>query len=545
MKKNLIYYMFGILFLLGACYDDKGNYNYSEINEIVVDLAESYVLPLTDTTLVIRPNISQTLLDRKDNLTYTWQCSNSTFASAGNADTISYADTVAIVINPDSSEINYNYYLRFNIYDHEYGIMHPYQTRIQVFKPYQGAWMVLHKQGGETRLGSVEYLGEERTSNNDVYYPATGKKLQGEPVNIACHDFAIASEYFENIEPAGSPAYGYDILMMVTSDGQESGIYNYLNHFYQWNSLQNMIYPDDRNSFDYSKVTTLQGENAYTLCISNGTLYQAYYGLKFYKVQPATDVTGDINITCGSIVGQSPIAYDSDGRRFLYYPARTNGTTNLEPDNFDPATDNTATLNLVPNRPGDAGYGIVDLNAIPEDQEMLYIGQGFKYGELPANVYGYAFAKGSENSYVYEFDAQSFYNSNKLLINYHILTTPEGVDENSCFASGCAYNGILFYTSGNKVYRLDFSQKGGSVSVIYTHSKGTITSMEFAKAGKSTPAATYPEYIYNPNQELGIAIDNGNGTSDFVILDLNTAGSVDESHIFERTFGTIKDIAYI
>ena len=66
MKKNLIYYMFGILFLLGACYDDKGNYNYSEINEIVVDLAESYVLPLTDTTLVIRPNISQTLLDRKD-----------------------------------------------------------------------------------------------------------------------------------------------------------------------------------------------------------------------------------------------------------------------------------------------------------------------------------------------------------------------------------------------------------------------------------------------------------------------------------------------
>ena len=185
------------------------------------------------------------------------------------------------------------------------------------------------------------------------------------------------------------------------------------------------------------------------------------------------------------------------------------------------------------------------IQAVDEGQMEAARSIGFKYGELPANVYGYAFAKGSENSYVYEFDAQSFYNSNKLLINYHILTTPEGVDENSCFASGCAYNGILFYTSGNKVYRLDFSQKGGSVSVIYTHPKGTITSMEFAKAGKSTPAATYPEYIYNPNQELGIAIDNGDGTSDFVILDLNTAGSVDESHIFERTFGTIKDIAYI
>lgn len=55
--KNLIY-IIGMLFLAAACYDDKGNYDYSEINEISVELPESYGLRLTDTTLVIRPVIS-------------------------------------------------------------------------------------------------------------------------------------------------------------------------------------------------------------------------------------------------------------------------------------------------------------------------------------------------------------------------------------------------------------------------------------------------------------------------------------------------------
>lgn len=54
VMKNLIY-IIGMLFLAAACYDDKGNYDYSEINEISVELPESYGLRLTDTTLVIRP----------------------------------------------------------------------------------------------------------------------------------------------------------------------------------------------------------------------------------------------------------------------------------------------------------------------------------------------------------------------------------------------------------------------------------------------------------------------------------------------------------
>ena len=76
------------------------------------------------------------------------------------------------------------------------------------------------------------------------------------------------------------------------------------------------------------------------------------------------------------------------------------------------------------------------------------------------------------------------------------------MDESSCFASGSVYNGILFYTAGNKVYRLDFTQEGGSASVIYTHPQGTITSMEFAKPYKSTPAELYPDLAPYYKDEL-------------------------------------------
>lgn len=546
MKKNLIYYMFGMLFLLGACYDDKGNYDYSEINEIIVNLPELYSLRLTDTTIVIRPEISQSLHNQKDNLTYTWQCSNSSFSTAANADTISFADTVAIHINPEAEEIAYNYYLRFNVYDHEYGIMHPYQTQIQISKPYQGAWMILHKQDGESRLGTVEYIGMERYATNDVYYPANGKKLQGEPIAITCHDYASAN-FLENVEPLGYPVWGYDILMIVTDNPKESGMYNYLDHFNQWISIEDLLSLDIRYTFDFSKVSLLQGEGFTTICISDGVLYQGNQGCKLYKILTDDDVTGDIDITCGTMCGFTPVFFDQAGRRFLYFNQNAN-SGDPDPTYFDATTENAAKLSLIPNRPDNVQYGTVDPTKIPADQEVLYLGQGFQYD--PTISYGiscYAFAKGSNNqSYIYEFRSSGIYNNrDKAFAGYYTINTPDGIDENTCFASNIAYNGILFYSIGSQIYRLDFTQTSGSSSLVYSHGNGKITGMKFAKPNIFAGKDTYPEYIYNPNQELGVIVDNGDGTSDFVILELSTAGKADAIHEYKDQFGKIKDIAYL
>ena len=60
--KNTIYLLM-IFMLLSSCYDDKGNYDYIAVNEVDVQLPSSFGLRLGDTTLVIRPEISQSMRD--------------------------------------------------------------------------------------------------------------------------------------------------------------------------------------------------------------------------------------------------------------------------------------------------------------------------------------------------------------------------------------------------------------------------------------------------------------------------------------------------
>ena len=44
-----------------------------------------------------------------------------------------------------------------------------------------------------------------------------------------------------------------------------------------------------------------------------------------------------------------------------------------------------------------------------------------------------------------------------------------------------SYSGILFYTVGNVVYRLDFKQSGGKATPVYTHAGGKATMMNLPK----------------------------------------------------------------
>ncbi len=54
---------------------------------------------------------------------------------------------------------------------------------------------------------------------------------------------------------------------------------------------------------------------------------------------------------------------------------------------------------------------------------------------------------------------------------YYQIDLPKGLDENACFASTPPYSGIIFYASGNTVYRLDFLNRpeGKSYCNLYSY----------------------------------------------------------------------------
>lgn len=76
MRFQFLLILAGLSLLLGSCYEDKGNYDYHEINDIVITTSEySYTTPkegMTN-TVVITPTITQTITTGTENLAYEWK----------------------------------------------------------------------------------------------------------------------------------------------------------------------------------------------------------------------------------------------------------------------------------------------------------------------------------------------------------------------------------------------------------------------------------------------------------------------------------------
>ena len=103
------------------------------------------------------------------------------------------------------------------------------------------------------------------------------------------------------------------------------------------------------------------------------------------------------------------------------------------------------------------------------------------------------------------------------------------------------------------MYRLDFKQSEGKAKVIYTHPRGKVTGMKFAKRIDPYPPKDFDftAYQFDMKQSLGLSFDMGDGTSDFVILNLSSTGSVGaDSEDYPALqvypdFGEIADFVFI
>ena len=77
MKKNLCFnvHFFNsaillVALLLTGCYDDKGNYDYTELAPMEITISNTYIVPIGD-YLKITPEVKTTIPD--DDLDYTWE----------------------------------------------------------------------------------------------------------------------------------------------------------------------------------------------------------------------------------------------------------------------------------------------------------------------------------------------------------------------------------------------------------------------------------------------------------------------------------------
>ena len=540
--KRLIYFILGLL--VASCYDDKGNYTYQEVNTLDVSLNKVYSVRLDkDTTVTIIPQLSQSLQENEDNLEYTWlhSTTNHNFYGHGKFDTVGLEQNLNFHIDPEAKNLAYAHYFRLNVYDRITDIEYPVNTTIELIKPYVGSWMILHRKNGQTELGSVEYIGGDIVVQEDAYYEETGKRFTGKPQ--ALMSYTTSCKYYGT----GS---GWNMFTVITDDPVESGVYCQWKHFEKKDSLTRMVAPLAQNSFDFQHITLADGDGtASALLLSGGMLYQSPRAGKIYE--PAADLEGEVNITLASKISNNALLYDEAGHRFAFYYNTSDGlgVKKYDPLYFSESEENTNLIKAIPTR--DGNVSAVNPNKLPEDQKVLYLGTGYQYASAWTSVYAYALAKNDTRCFVYEFNPRVFnYSDNASFNGYYTINIPQGLDESAVFASTPPYSGLLFYASGNTVYRLDFKQAGGKATAIYTHAGGKAVKMKFAKRYLSSSNA-FDAYEFDVQYSLGIGFDMGNGKGDFVILNLSSTGSVggDSEHYPAKQvytdFGEITDFVFI
>lgn len=540
--KRLIYFILGLL--VASCYDDKGNYTYQEVNTLDGSLNKVYSVRLDkDTTVTIIPQLSQSLQENEDNLEYTWlhSTTNHNFYGHGKFDTVGLEQNLNFHIDPEAKNLAYAHYFRLNVYDRITDIEYPVNTTIELIKPYVGSWMILHRKNGQTELGSVEYIGGDIVVQEDAYYEETGKRFTGKPQ--ALMSYTTSCKYYGT----GS---GWNMFTVITDDPVESGVYCQWKHFEKKDSLTRMVAPLAQNSFDFQHITLADGDGtASALLLSGGMLYQSPRAGKIYE--PAADLEGEVNITLASKISNNALLYDEAGHRFAFYYNTSDGlgVKKYDPLYFSESEENTNLIKAIPTR--DGNVSAVNPNKLPEDQKVLYLGTGYQYASAWTSVYAYALAKNDTRCFVYEFNPRGFnYSDNASFNGYYTINIPQGLDESAVFASTPPYSGLLFYASGNTVYRLDFKQAGGKATAIYTHAGGKAVKMKFAKRYLSSSNA-FDAYEFDVQYSLGIGFDMGNGKGDFVILNLSSTGSVggDSEHYPAKQvytdFGEITDFVFI
>ena len=540
--KRLIYFILGLL--VASCYDDKGNYTYQEVNTLDVSLNKVYSVRLDkDTTVTIIPQLSQSLQENEDNLEYTWlhSTTNHNFYGHGKFDTVGLEQNLNFHIDPEAKNLAYAHYFRLNVYDRITDIEYPVNTTIELIKPYVGSWMILHRKNGQTELGSIEYIGGDIVVQEDAYYKETGKRFTGKPQ--ALMSYTTSCKYYGT----GS---GWNMFTVITDDPAEAGVYCQWKHFEKKDSLIRMVAPLAQSSFDFQHVTLADGDGAASaLLLSGGMLYQSPRAGKIYE--PAADLEGEVNITLASKISNNALLYDEAGHRFAFYYNTSDGlgVKKYDPLYFIESEENTNLIKAIPTR--DGNVSAVNPNKLPEDQKVLYLGTGYQYASAWTSVYAYALAKNDTRCFVYEFNPRGFnYSDNASFNGYYTINIPQGLDESAVFASTPPYSGLLFYASGNTVYRLDFKQAGGKATAIYTHAGGKAVKMKFAKRYLSSSNA-FDTYEFDVQYSLGIGFDMGNGKGDFVILNLSPTGSVggDSEHCPAKQvytdFGEITDFVFI
>ena len=202
MKKTIIL-LSSILFLT-ACYEDKGDYDYHELDQVAIDTAATgmqseYAIMRYD-TLHLDPNVyfNGQLVDDSGNfpLDYEWTIFSATtgVGSSQVSDVIGTERVLDAVITRTGG----NYYVQLIVTNRNDGIREFFRLPVAVSEVFDGGWMVFYERSDRPGYSDLALIYNPWTKLNvnynrlftNLYEVTNGEPLRGHP--IRCFDIAVS-----------------------------------------------------------------------------------------------------------------------------------------------------------------------------------------------------------------------------------------------------------------------------------------------------------------------------------------------------------------
>lgn len=202
MKPKLILSILAVFSLIVSCYEDKGNYEYHELERVDIDTTDVGMLPeysiMRFDTLRLSPKVyfeGHEATD-KDPLMYVWTIFSATSGTGANAviDTIGTSRSLVSSI----SRTGGNYYVQLTVTNQNDGIRQFFRVPVAVSEIFDGGYMVFYERADNPGYSDIALIFNKWTKLNvnynryytNLYETTNGELLQGKP--IRCLDIAVS-----------------------------------------------------------------------------------------------------------------------------------------------------------------------------------------------------------------------------------------------------------------------------------------------------------------------------------------------------------------
>lgn len=447
MKKQLLYYI-GILATsiatLSSCYEDKGNYEYHELEEVRIDTANTGIQAeyaiMRGEALCITPNIyfnGELVTDESIvPLDYMWTIYSATTGVGANQviDTIGYHIKLDTVITRKGG----SYYAQLAVTNRNDGIRQFFRTPVTVSETFDGGWMVFYERADKPGYSDLALVYNEWVKANsktnriyeNLYSTYNNEYLPGTP--IRCLDIAVSLT-------SGNNYIGLctnQTLVGVSENGFERAVV-FGDFFYQQPTTEAPVWYGQHGS------GVMSGQNS-EIFINDGKIYTNTYSFsategrttKFGMPKRSDDEIGELaawNAEVAHTLNYGVVVYDQTNQCFRY---AAYNSSKLE--RFG-AQDETKFGNDMINNTGmtmlmsDWGKGTSSsVSLLPHDYNIMK--KGSKYYLVVTN-----------------FSSSTPADSTICVGRYDLTLKCTGI-KNATTMAASHVGSFIYYGSGNKVY---------------------------------------------------------------------------------------------